>query len=917
MEKINISPLDGPSNLKPDDWAVAAAVPAARGHFDELQGRTAPTAIASASTTSGTDTKAAALASPTDKVAPVVPHWAEFFGHLGAEPAEELNRRTESLRRQIRDNGITYNVYADADQPQRPWALDLFPLIVSPESWQQIEAGVKQRVRVLDRLMADVYGPQRLLRNGLVPPALVQGHPGYLRAAHGLLPPESTHLHIAAFDLARGPDGNWWVVSQRTQAPSGLGYLMENRISISRLFPESFAGMKVQRLASTYRALVDNLKQTSPAGKDAHIALLTPGPYSETYFEHAYLARYLGLTLVEGSDLTVRNQRVYLKTLRGLQPVHALLKRLDDEFLDPLELRSDSRLGVPGLLQAIRAGNVLVANAPGSAFLESPALLGFLPALSRHLLGEELKLPALPTWWCGERAAMENALPELADSVVKPTYPGSSAFNSFDAVLGRSLSQRELNEWSGRVVRQADEYTLQSYMPLSQMPTWNGRVEHPQLVPRSVMLRVFAVSDGPQSWRVLPGGLARMVSANSEIASMQRGGSSADVWVVADVKNGAEVDQFTLLQDKLSPATVAQRKRVVTSRAAENLFWLGRYTERAENAIRLAQLTLECLQGEHQASPPLMQWLSQMAVAHGLVLPAVPGALAARRVFERSLIAGLGATNMSSSVGFNLRAIKGAAFSVRERLSPAQWRIITQAEQDFSQRCAEQAEQGDYSSLEALRLLGTASAHLAAMTGAQTDRMTRDDGWRLLSIGRHIERLAFLAGALDTGLTSKAIHTEGGFDAMIALFDSTITFRARYQQSHDLVALLDLLVLDRDNPRSLGWVVQTLRGRLAKLGGSAPGELGGLALQVPDPNLWDLTKLCQPTEDWQICALNANNVASTASTGNTASTVNNISTHANLTAVLQICRACAVQVSDDISATYFTHSGHARNTGGS
>jgi len=908
LEKINTSPLAGLPHLKPDDWAVAAAVPAARGHFDELQGCTAATASASAVSATNASDKSTAFASEADFEAPVVPHWAEFFGHLGAAPAEELNRRTESLRRQIRDNGITYNVYADADEPQRPWALDLFPLIVSPESWQQIEAGVKQRVRVLDRLMADVYGPQRLLRNGLVPPALVQGHPGYLRAAHGLLPPDSTHLHIAAFDLARGPDGNWWVVSQRTQAPAGLGYLMENRLSISRLFPESFTGMKVQRLASTYRALVENLKKMSPAGKDAHIALLTPGPYSETYFEHAYLARYLGLTLVEGSDLTVRNQRVYLKTLRGLQPVHALLKRLDDEFLDPLELRSDSRLGVPGLLQAIRAGNVLVANAPGSAFLESPALLGFLPALSRHLLGEDLKLPALPTWWCGERAAMENALPELADSVVKPTYPGSAAFKSFDAVLGRSLSQRELNEWSGRIVRQADEYTLQSYMPLSQMPTWNGRVEHPQLVPRSVMLRVFAVSDGPQSWRVLPGGLARMVSANSEIASMQRGGSSADVWVVADIKNGAEVDKFTFLQDKLSPATVAQRKRVVTSRAAENLYWLGRYTERAENAIRLAQLTLECLQGEHQASPPLMQWLSQMAVAHGLVLPAVPGPLAARRVFERSLIAGLGATNMASSVGFNLRAIKGAAFAVRERLSPAQWHIITQAEQDFTQRCEEQAEQGDYSSLDALRLLGTASAHLAAMTGAQTDRMTRDDGWRLLSIGRHIERLAFLAGALETGLTSKAIHTEGGFDAMIALFDSTITFRAQYQQSHDLVALLDLLVLDQDNPRSLGWVVQTLRGRLAKLGGSAPGELGGLALQVPDPNLWDLATLCLPTEDGQSSILNTNNVASTFSM---------TSTHANLAAVLQICRLCAVQVSDNISATYFTHSGHARNTGGS
>lgn len=834
------------------------------------------------------------------------PHWEVFFSSLGSSPWSDLNRRTESLQRQVRDNGVTYNVYADADHPQRPWSLDLFPLIVTPESWRHIESGVKQRIRLLDRVMADTYGPQRLLTQGLIPPALVQGHPGYLRAAHGMLPPDATHLHIAAFDLARGADGNWWVVSQRTQAPSGLGYLLENRLCISKLFPEGFAELKVQRLASTYRALVDNMKRMSPAGKDAHIALLTPGPFNETYFEHAYLARYLGLTLVEGSDLTVRDQRVYLKTLRGLQPVHGLLKRLDDEFLDPLELRPDSRLGVPGLLQAVRAGHLLMANAPGSAFLESPALLGFLPALSRHLLGEELVLPALPTWWCGERVAMENALPELASSVVKATYPGSAALGSFEAVLGRSLSRREMDEWAGRVMRQPDEHTLQSYLPLSQLPTWGGRGDRPQILPRSVMLRVFAVADGPQSWRVLPGGLARIVSATSEIASMQRGGSSADVWVMADVSNGEQVDPSSLLDGKLSPSNVARHKRLVTSRAAENLYWLGRYSERAENTVRLSQLTLECLHGEHQSTQALLQWLSQMAVAHGLVLPAVPTATQASRVFERSLIAGLGDPGMASSVGFNLKAIKNSAFAVRERLSPAQWATIVEAEQVFSQQCeahpAQMDGQGDLSTLHALRILAGASAHLAAMTGAQTDRMTRDDGWRLLSIGRHVERLGFLAGALELGLSSGSLQTEGGFDAMVALFDSTITFRAQFQQSHELIALLDLLVMDRDNPRSLAWVVHTLRGRLAKLAGSAPTEIGGLGLKLPDPAAWDLAALWSmdaeplPEKDGQ--PLKAREFPA-------------------LAALLESCRLSAFQVSDDISVTYFTHAAPPEQTGAS
>ncbi|HEY1225988.1 MAG TPA: circularly permuted type 2 ATP-grasp protein, partial [Ramlibacter sp.] len=512
----------------------------------------------------------------------------------------------------------------------------LFPLILTPDSWQHIEAGVLQRVRLLDRVMADVYGPQQLLARNLLPPALVHGQPGYLRPMHGVQPAGGMFLHIAAFDLARDPDGQWWVVSQRTQAPSGLGYLLENRLITSRSFPAAFSELKVQRLAATYRALYDGLCAMSPGGTDARIVLLTPGPYNETYFEHAYLARYLGLTLVEGSDLTVREQRLFLKTLRGLEPVHGILKRLDDEFLDPLELRSDSRLGVPGLLQAIRAGNVLVANAPGSAFLESPALLGFLPGLSRHLLGEDLSLPSIPTWWCGERAALEAALPQLDAGVIKPTF-GSAA----SAVLGRHLSRRELDEWAGRISREPDEHTVQAYLPLSQMPTWkNGR-----LTPRSTLLRVFAVCDGRGSWRVLPGGLTRIAGDTADIATMQRGGSSADTWVLTE----GDVDTTSLLHHE-HPATVtSHRGRTVTSRAAENLFWLGRYTERTENTARLARLTLQSLNGEDASSQPLLAWLGELAKEHGLVLPNVPSPGVSRRVFERSLVATLADTQRATS----------------------------------------------------------------------------------------------------------------------------------------------------------------------------------------------------------------------------------------------------------------------------
>ena len=890
-----------PHPAQPESLGVAAlarATQASVGHFDELRAAVSvsnPPPASNAPESTGNDARMSDI-------------WRQFFATLQNDSAADMDQRAANLARQVRDNGITYNVYADENGPQRPWSLDLFPLIVDPQSWQRIEAGVLQRMRLLERVMADVYGPQTLLHDGLLPPALVHAHPGYLRAMHGVEPVGGRYLHIAAFDLARGPDGNWWLEAQRSQAPSGLGYLLENRLAISAQFPQAFQNLGVQRLASTYRALMDSLKAMSPAGAEAHLALLTPGPYNETYFEHAYLARYLGLTLVEGSDLLVRDECLFLKTLKGLVPVHGLLKRVDDQYLDPLELRADSTLGVPGLLQAIRAGNVLVANAPGSAFLESPALLGFLPALARHLLGEELSLPALPTWWCGERSAMEQALPRLADCAIKPTYPGSLEHGSFEPVLGSKLNARALDEWAGRIVRQAEEHTVQAYTPLSQMPTWQASgsgdpAESGRLLARSVMLRVFVVSDSARGWRVLPGGLARVASAGQEITSMQRGGSSADVWALTR----GEVDHSTLLAPHMTPESLMQRKRLITSRAAENLFWLGRYTERAENAIRLARLTLECLHGEEQSSVPLLNWLSQMAVANTLVLPGVPSALQAPRVFERSLIDSLGSSSGATSVGYYLRAIKMAGSSVRERLSQEHWRIIIRCEEELFQRCAAQRQRADFSALQALQILKDSSDHMAAITGAQTDRMTRDDGWRLLSIGRHIERLGFLSSALMHGLDSGSLQTAGGFDAMIELFDSAITFHAQFQQSRDMAALVDLLVIERDNPRSISWIAHTLRGRLARLAGSEPNQLCPLSLKVPNPRNWGLAQLSDEAPDLVTPAHGPNSVTAHAAPA---------ARYALLKDVLTQCSKASFQVSDDISATYFTHSGLANQSMG-
>ncbi|PUE41506.1 circularly permuted type 2 ATP-grasp protein [Limnohabitans sp. Bal53] len=880
------------------------------GHWDELRGEVS---LAKADTSRS-------ISAP----------WQHFLAPLNkADPSREadLNSRMANLQRQVRDNGITYNVYASADQPQRPWSLDLFPLMLSHSDWQLIEAGVMQRMQLLERIMADAYGPQQLVLRGQLPAALVQGHPAYLPAMQGVAPVGGRYLSLAAFDLARGPDGCWWLLSQRTQAPSGLGYLIENRQIVSRLFPQAFEAFPVQRLAHTYRTLIDGLKARSPAGASAHIALLTPGPYNETYFEHAYLARYLGLSLVQGNDLTVRDQKLYLKTLQGLQPVHGLLKRVDDDWIDPLELRADSTLGVPGLLQAVRSGNVLVANTPGSGFLESSALLGFMPGLARELLGQELQLPAIPSWWCGEAAALQDVLPRISSCVIKPTYPHHTDRHSFEPVLGHRLSPSEQSEWARRIQRNPDDHTLQSWLPLSHQPTWqSGSDGTSSIALRPVVLRVFAVVDAQGGWQVLPGGLARL-GTREGIASMQRGGSSADVWVqspTAAPKASTRAAQSSQKQAQsptqspsptqapaLSPLTtsipaasdaLAQRQRLVTSRAAENLFWMGRYTERTENTLRLVRLSLEILGSENQNLPCLRHFITRMATRHGLVRAGVPAAAQAHRVFERSLIAGLWDQEMATSVGFNLRSVRLAAASVRERLSPEHWRLLEQAESRFFQLAkgtglAQPTPDALPDTVAVQRLLADTSQMLAALTGAQTDRMSRDDGWRLLSIGRHIERLEFLSHALSEAVQLGLIEEQAGFDAVLDLFDSTISFHAQYQQSRTPQALVDLLVTDPDNPRSLGWVAHTLRSRLRRMGQLAEGATLPLAERLPA-----LIEL-RPQALWP---LDTPRDASTSA--------DPTATHQPLPllATLGQCQSAAREVSDHLCSLFFTHSGEAR-----
>jgi uncharacterized circularly permuted ATP-grasp superfamily protein/uncharacterized alpha-E superfamily protein len=793
--------------------AAHAALPKIPGHFDELRG------------------DGLKLRAP----------WTQFFDRLGPEGFADLDHRFDTVGRQIRENGITYNVYADTSGTSRPWSLDLLPFLIEQDEWATLSAGIVQRARLMNAILADVYGEQRVLTEALLPSALVQGHPGYLRAVRGFQPPGGIFLHIAAFDLARAPDGSWWTVSQRVQAPSGLGYVLENRVAISRQFPEAFRDLHIQHLAATYKRMMEAITELAPDHDGVpRIVLLTPGPFNETYFEHAYLARYLGLPLVEGSDLTVRDDCLFLKSLHGLERVHGVLRRLDDDFLDPLELRSDSTLGVPGLLQAMRAGNVLIANAPGSSFLESPATSAFFPKLSEALLGETLQLPSLSSWWCGEASAREHVLPYLRNLVIKPTYPRGG----FEAFLAADASDDELAQWQRRIAEDPAAFTVQDYLPLSQAPTWSDG----QLVPRAAMVRLFALVDAQGNWHALPGGMTRIASRDRQVVSMQRGGSSLDTWVMT----GGMVDQFSMLPEHIRPEDLANKRRPVSSRAAENLFWMGRYAERAENAVRLARLTLSYLSSDDELPPELLAALHTLCTARGLVAEEVPAPAQAPRVFERALIAALADAKDVPSVGFNVRALGHAAGHIRDRLSPAHWRLILAAGDDLFSTF-EESEDAGYTPAEATRALEHLGVQLTAITGAQTDRMTRDDGWRLLTIGRQIERLGAMAASLSVLFEDDAVVTESGFDLLLELFDSIITYRAHYQRRHETVALIDLLVVDAENPRSIACVLHTLRSALAAL--PAVADKPPLDAMLDHEDLVDdLLVLCQ-REDGHYVAL--------------------------------------------------------------
>lgn len=740
----------------------------------------------------------------------ILPHWQVLMQELDQLGREGLERRHLEAQRLLRENGVTFNIYDGLRGMARPWELDPIPLFISAEEWTIIETGLVQRAELLNLVLADIYGPQQLLKEGLLPPELVFGHAGFQRSCVGSIKAGDRALTICSSNLARGPDGRMWVIDDRAQSPSGAGYALENRMVMTRIAPALFRDCHVRRLAGFFQPFRDRLASLAPQNReDPRIVVLTPGPYSPSYFEHAYLANYLGYTLVQGDDLSVRDGRVWLKSLEGLHQVDVILRRVDDAYCDPLELREDSRLGVTGLLQSARLGHVAIANPIGSCVLENPGLLAFLPGIAKHFFGEDLKLPSVATWWCGQESERRFVLENLEKLVIKTIH----RTRGYRSLFGAQLTQAEQAELRERILHKPYLYTGQEMVSFSTAPSLvDGQVE-----PRHAILRSFLVA-GEDGYVAMPGGLTRIASREGElVVSNRAGGLSKDAWVLSD----EPVEYVSLWRQPKQDQVLQFRTEPLPSRAADNLFWAGRYVERAEGTARLLRAIYLLRRELRDANGGMtISYLHNLLRALTHVTGTYPGfvdegadkLLKQPRPELRSLLQD---ANRVGSLTSTLQAFGQVAMTVRDHWPTEIWRIIDAIRQDWADD-EEIPGMGNYRTQDRLDHL---IMQLVAFSGLTAESMTREAGWLLLDIGRRLERAlglisllrATLVPGMDDAMKRQLMET------VLVICDSLNTYRRRYHSYMHLPTVLELILMDPHHPRSLAYQLDCLQRHVAEL----------------------------------------------------------------------------------------------------
>ncbi|MDB5542066.1 MAG: hypothetical protein JWQ89_3793 [Devosia sp.] len=716
------------------------------------------------------------------------PGWGPLISALDELGPVELATRFERADQYLRDAGVYYRKYDGAEGKERAWPLAHVPLILDESEWLTITRGLTQRAELLETIVADIYGDNELVQRGLLPPELIARNDEFLRPMVGIKPASGHFLHFCAFELGRGPDGGWWVLGDRTQAPSGAGFAVENRVATTRALSDIYGKMHVHRLAGFFRGFRDALNAIARGG-DGRVGILTPGQHNETYFEHAYIARYLGFTLLEGEDLVVENGQVMVRTVSGLMPVSVLWRRMDASFVDPLELRYDSHIGTPGLTEALRQGSISMVNALGTGILETRAFSAFMPNLCRALTGRELELPSIATWWCGGAAERRHVVQNFDTMMVGSAFAtGLAIEDPTGTIIGGMLGAAERQAMLARLESEGGAFVGQEQVQLSTAPVYvGGRLE-----PRPMTLRVYAArtEDG---WMVMPGGFARVGSTQDSTAiAMQRGGQAADVWVVSQ----KPVERVTLLPAE-GEKLVRMSSGSLPSRAADNLMWLGRYAERCEATVRILRAYNARLAEVSNPDQAILKdtraYLDGIGVDASVPLP--PGLLAA----------------IDSAVH--------SAGQIRDRFSPDGWLALTDLRKT-ARSFAKTVQAGD----DATRAMTVLLRKLAGFSGLVHENMYRFAGWRFLEIGRRLERGIQIAGSV--AWCTRVNAPEGALDLLLEVGDSVMTHRRRYAVSAGVDSYVDLLVLDPLNPRSVRFQIAELYQQLERLpGGVEDGHL--------------------------------------------------------------------------------------------
>ncbi|EPX75892.1 circularly permuted type 2 ATP-grasp protein [Salipiger mucosus] len=709
------------------------------------------------------------------------PVWAPLIDHLAAQSSETRARSFARGDQYLHDAGVYFRQYTGQGSTERVWPLSHLPVVISGEEWRGLTEGIVQRAELLERVMADLYGPGELVRNGHLPAELVARNPEWLRPIVGAEPRSGHFLHMLAFEIGRSPDGSWFVLGDRTQAPSGTGFALENRMATGRVFHDFFPDANVERLAGFFRAARDAINGLR-GDENARAAILTPGLHTDTYYEHAYIARYLGFMLLECEDLKVQDGKLMVRTIDGPEPVSVLWRRLDSRFADPLELDESSALGTPGMVSALRGGAMTMVNCLGSGVLEARALMAFLPRIARALLGEPLKLPNIATWWCGQGAERDYVLANLERMMIGPALSTKLPFDiDGTTALGgkfRGAAQEPVADW---LRREGGGLVGQEAVSLSTTPAMIGG----RMVPRPMVVRVFAMRT-PEGWTVMPGGYARIGRTEDPTAlAMQAGGSVADVWVTS--KQPVRTETLGPSGDQ---PYVRRRPGHLPARAADNLFWLGRYVERAESGVRLLRAWHLRLEEYGPGTVPVVDSLRRFLRGFGFETGrAVPPHL-------------LGLFDSAT----------GCAAKVRDRFSNDGWNALSDLSAS-AHGMATRVQHGD----DAARAMSVLLRKLAGFAGLVHDNMFRFNGWRFLTLGRALERADQIAAVLQVFAAPDT--PPGGLDSAVEVGDSVMTHRRRYAVETSRSTVIDLLALDADNPRSIRFQVDILREDEARLSG--------------------------------------------------------------------------------------------------